>query len=162
MEPLSSSMFQQLPTDVQSIILRKARFIEARSRLQDAFATIASRVKITVNNRWYLRETLLPVNANKVICIEQANPSYGGTPRVDDTIVDVCDYSRVAAFVFVDDQQVVFNIGVEWSTRHVLTEIEGMAQPPRDPIVQWFSHDRRDPHAGCPSRTHWSRNVSLW
>jgi hypothetical protein len=152
MEPGFSSLFQQLPTDLQSIIFRKARFIEAQSRLQYAFASIASRTKVTVKGRCFLRETSLSVNANKAIYIEQANPCIvHGTPRVDDTIVDVCDYSRVAAFVFMDechDQQVAFDIGVEWSTRHVLTEIEGLAQPPRDPIVQWFCRDRRDPDWG--------------
>jgi hypothetical protein len=148
MEPEFSSLFQQLPGDIQSIILRKARFIEARSRVQDAFASIASRVKVTVKGRWFLRETSLPVNAHKTIYIEQASP-FGITRRLDDTIVDVCDYSRVAVFLHVDEcQHVVVDIGVEWSTRHVLTEIDGLAQPPRNPIVQWFCLDRRWRHLG--------------
>ena len=131
MKPEFSSFFQQLPTDLQLIILRKARFIEAQSRLQDAFPSIASRTKIIVRGRWFLRETSLPVNTNKTIYIQQVPPIVDGTLRIDDTIVDVCDYSRVAAFLLVDDQQVALNIGVEWSTRHVLTEIDGLAQPPR-------------------------------
>ena len=146
MEPEFSSLFQQLPSDMQSIILRKARFLEARSRVQDAFASIASRAKVTVKGSWFIRETSLPVNAHKTIYIEQASP-FGITRRLDDTIVDVCDYSRVAVFLHVDechDQHVAVCIGVERSTRHVLTEIDGLAQPPRNPIVQWFCLDRRD------------------
>jgi hypothetical protein len=88
------------------------------------------------------------VNAHKTIYIEQASP-FGITRRLDDTIVDVCDYSRVAVFLHVDEcQHVAVDIGVEWSTRHVLTEIDGLAQPPRNPIVQWFCLDRRWRHLG--------------
>ena len=128
--------FFNLPFDVRLMIYQKARFIEAKSRLEKELAKKpVAREHISLHGIHTIISFKL--SETKIMYLEQFT-----CPDNDDSlIVDVCEYSDLAVFLFVEDETVRVSIGSELSMRHVRSRVWKAGDVPTLPdktYVQWF------------------------
>jgi hypothetical protein len=137
-----AQQFRRLPRELQEAVMRRARFLEARARVERWLSRRAGAgVRTSPWRNGHV--VVLPVSATKTVNIEHITwDAASGHERHDCIIVDVCDYSALAAFVDVLEQQgrIELRLGVERTTRYIMDN----AAAPRAPRVQWCWRDRRE------------------
>jgi hypothetical protein len=136
-------MFQRLPCELQESILRKARFLEARMRLERWLVTRVP-CRVGTYRLWDCYQIYVQLSTIKMLCIEHYSSRYSTCStsmreRPDTIIVDVIDYSALNVHLLVVEDVVKLLLNFEHSTRYTMDE----GETPRLPIVQWFT--RRGP-----------------
>jgi hypothetical protein len=138
-------MWFTLPLDVRLDIYRRSRFLNARERIEKKLATRPLRpVLRKICNRFLIYIVSFPITSEKFMHIEYFI-QHPNTQENDIIVVDICDYSRIAVFLHIkNNDMIVLDIGTEYSVRSVQRRVYNKNQVNTDTSTyfQWF-RDRR-------------------
>ena len=111
-------MWFSLPLEVRSDIYRRSRFLTARERIATKLA--ARPVLHQICARWSKYIVSFHIKDDKFMNIEYFIEHHSNNHERDIIAVDICDYSQIAVFLRVNDNNMItLTIGTEYSVRSV-------------------------------------------
>ncbi len=138
-------MWFSLPLEVRLDIYRRSRFLNARERVARKLAARPLRPALHQNYvRWSNYTVSFQIKDDKIMNIEYLIQHPNNQDR-DILVVDICDYSRIAVFLHVNDNNTItVSIGTEYSMRFVQRRPYDQNQVITDTTIyfQWL-RDRR-------------------
>jgi hypothetical protein len=142
-------MWFSLPLEVRLDVYRRSRFLTARERVAKKVAAQSARpILLRRCIRWAVYIVSFHIKDDKFMNIEYLIEHPRFEEGRDILIVDICDYSRIAIFLRVNDNgMITLAIGTEYSVRSVRRRPydQDLLNSSCTTYVQWF-RDRR-----CPS-----------